>query len=322
MTAALANTFVPIFAGLLLGYLAGLWKFADNQNVRTLITFVMSIALPCSLFSTVGQLSRPAVLQLGGVAAVLDVTYVAFFLVVYFWATRWEKLSPAGSAVLALTLSFPNLAAVGYPLLEAMHGPTSGDAVAAGLTIGSITVSPVTLAVLENSTGNPGKRAAGRSVVRFVRSILKALKKPVVWAPVLGIVFALFSIRLAKYLELSLATMGGATTGAALFLTGLVVSAQAFRLDRAVILSVLGKNIVQPAFCLLVATAIGMKAHQRDYVVLLSAVPCGFFGVVFGKNFPNAVPQVANASLIASYIAGLFTMSGWMVLLSHLHPTA
>jgi malonate transporter and related proteins len=319
MIIALANTFVPIFAGLLLGYLAGLWKFVDNQNVRTLITFVMSVALPCSLFSTVGELSRPALEQQGEVAAVLGITYVAFFLVVYFWAARWERLSPSGSAVLALTLSFPNMAGVGYPLLEAMHGPGRGVAAAVGLTIGSITVAPVTLAVLEHSTGNPGNRAAGRS---GGRSIVKTLKKPVVWAPVLGIVFALFSIHLATYLELSLDTMGSATTGAALFLTGLVVSAQAFRLDRAVILSVLGKNIVQPAFCLLLATAIGMEPHQRDYVVLLSAVPCGFFGVVFGKNFPNAVPPVANGSLIASYIAGLFTMIGWMVLLSHLHPTA
>jgi malonate transporter and related proteins len=319
MILTLANTFVPILAGLLLGYLAGLWKFVDNQNVRTLITFVMSVALPCSLFSTIGQLSRPTVQQQGEVAAVLGVTYSAVFLVVYFWAARWERLPPAGSAVLALTLSFPNLAAVGYPLLEAMHGPSGDVAAATGVAIGSITVSPVTLAVLENSTDNAKNLAAGRSVVR---SIVKALKKPVVWAPVLGIVFALSSIRLAKYLELSLATMGSATTGTALFLTGLVVSAQAFRLNHAVILSVLGKNIVQPAFSLLLATAIGMEPHQRDYVVLLSAVPCGFFGIVFGKNFPNTVPQVANASLIASYIAGLFTMSGWMVLLGHLHPNA
>jgi len=319
MILALANTFVPIFAGLLLGYLAGLWRFVDNQNVRTLITFVMSVALPCSLFSTIGHLSRPAIQQQGEVAAVLGITYAAVFLVVYFWAARWEKLSPAGSAVLALTLSFPNLAAVGFPLLRAIHGPSSDVAVAAGVAIGSITISPVALAVLENSTGSLGNRAASKSVVR---PIVKALKKPVVWAPVLGIVFALCSIHLAKYCELSLARMGSAKSGAALFLTGLVVSAQAFRLNRAVILSVLGKNIVQPAFCLLLATAIGMEPHQRDYVVLLSAVPCGFFGVVFGKNFPNAVPQVANASLIASYIAGLFTMSGWMVLLSHLHPTA
>jgi predicted permease len=91
--------------------------------------------------------------------------------------------------------------------------------------------------------------------------------------------------------------MGSATTGGALFLTGLVVSAHPFRLDRVVILSVLGKNIIQPAFCLLFATAIRMDPYQRDYVVLLSAIPCGFFGVVFGKDFPNAVSHYEIATL-------------------------
>jgi hypothetical protein len=42
MTKVLADALVPIFAGLLLGYFAGLWRRMDNQNVRTLITFVMS----------------------------------------------------------------------------------------------------------------------------------------------------------------------------------------------------------------------------------------------------------------------------------------
>src|ERR1700693_2834894 len=109
MIVVLADTFVPIFVGLLLGYVAGLWKFVDNQNVRTLITFVMSVALPCSLFGTIGQLSRAAVEQQGEVVAVLGITYVAVFLVVYFWAARWERFSPAQSAVLALTLSYPNV---------------------------------------------------------------------------------------------------------------------------------------------------------------------------------------------------------------------
>jgi predicted permease len=123
-------------------------------------------------FGTSGQLSRAAVEQQGEVVAVLGITYVAVFLVVYFWAARWERFSPAQSAVLALMLSHPNVAAVGYPLL---HGPASGVAVAARLTIGSITVVPVTLAVLENNTGNrnPNLRAGGRSIVH---SIVNALK--------------------------------------------------------------------------------------------------------------------------------------------------
>jgi D-isomer specific 2-hydroxyacid dehydrogenase, NAD binding domain len=194
--------------------------------------------------------------------------------------------------VLALTLSYPNVAAVGYPLL---HGPASGVADAAGLTIGSITVVPVTLAILENRTGNrnPNARAGDGSVVH---SIVKALEKAVVWAPVLGIVFALFSIYLAKRLELSLATMGSATTGGALFLTGLVVSAQAFRLDRVVILSVLGKNIIQPAFCLLLATAIGMEPHQRDYVDTKFAALRGI--IVSGTGSGSEPPAELTWALI------------------------
>jgi malonate transporter and related proteins len=312
MISLLANTFSPIFAGLLLGYLAGLRKFVDNQNVKTLITFVMSVALPCALFSTISRLPRPALQQQSKIAIVLAVTYIVFYLVAYFGLARWIKLTRGESAVLALTLGFPNVTAVGFPLLEAVHGSSGNVATAIGVAIGAITISPATLAILEYSTTNPSKRTAGRSAAH---SIVQAVKKPVVWAPVLGIIFALFSIPTAKFLELSLTTMGKATAGAALFLTGLVVSAQAFRIDRAVILSVLIKNIVQPTFCLLLAIAVRMPHHQREYVVLLSAIPCGFFGVVFGKNILNTVPQIASASLIASYIAGLVTMPGWMLIM-------
>jgi malonate transporter and related proteins len=315
MIAALTNALVPIFAGLLLGYLAGRWKFVDNQNVRTLIIFVMSMALPCSLFSSVDHLTPTVLGQQGNLALVITITYLVIFVLVYFCGIRWAKLTPGGSAVLALTLAFPNLAAVGFPLLETTHGPTSDVAVAVGLAIGAITVSPITLAILENSAG---QRTGTTSKYLVVQSLTKAFRKSVVWAPLLGILFACFSINLPKPLDLSLRTMGSATTGSALFLTGLVVSAQPFKLDRAVLLSVLAKNIIQPAFCLLLAMAISMSPQQRDFAVLISAIPGGFFGVVFGKSFPDAVPEVASASLICTYLAGLFTMAGWMVLLSHL----
>jgi predicted permease len=317
MIAALVNAFVPIFAGLLIGYLAGRLKFVDNQNVRTLIIFVMRFALPSSLFLSVDRLSAPALEEQAKVGLVLAITYLVTFFGVYWWSVRWIRLTPGGSAVLALTLSFPNLAAVGLPLLGAMRGPASMVAVAAA--IGAMTVSPITLAVLENSTEN---KNAGTAWTRLSQSVVKAFRPAVVWAPLLGIVVASLSINLPKSVYSSLHTLGSATTGSALFLTGLVVSAQAFKLTRAVLLSVLGKTILQPALCLLVATIIGLAPQQRDTVVLISAIPSGFFGIVFGKNFPNAVTPVASASLIGTYIAGIFTMAGWMVLLNHLQSGA
>ena len=60
MTKVLADALVPIFAGLLLGYIAGLNGAMDNENVETLITFVMSFAIPCSLFLAIAGTPREA----------------------------------------------------------------------------------------------------------------------------------------------------------------------------------------------------------------------------------------------------------------------
>jgi len=103
----------------------------------------------------------------------------------------------------------------------------------------------------------------------------------------------------------------------ALFLTGLVVSAQRFRFTGAMVGAVVAKNIAQPALCLGIAMLVHLPMEAMRYVVLICAIPCGFFGIVFGKGF-GAPPEVAGSSLIASYVVGVFTLAGWMVLLSRL----
>jgi len=58
MIQVLANSLVPIFVGLLFGYAAGLRKVVDNKDVRSLISFLMTFALPCSLFVTIARTPR------------------------------------------------------------------------------------------------------------------------------------------------------------------------------------------------------------------------------------------------------------------------
>ncbi len=138
------------------------------------------------------------------------------------------------------------------------------------------------------------------------------------WAPVLGFVIASIKFHMPIYLEQSLTILGAATEGTALFVTGLIVSAQRFNLDRGVAWAVLGKNVLQPALCFAVGLLMGMPLEQTRYVVLLTAIPCGFFGVLFGEGF-DATPAVASSSLIASTVLGIFTLTGCVVLLNHLH---
>lgn len=315
MIQVLANALVPIFVGLLFGYAAGQRKIVDNKNVRSLVSFLMTFALPCSLFVIIARTPRQLLWDQAKPAVVLATVYVAVFVATYYASRNLGKDSPANSSVLALTLGFPNLAGVGFPLLLAVYGPQASVTVAVGLAVGAITITPVTLAILESGTST-GRTLSPAARIRV--SLWRALQRPVFWAPVLGVVAAVIELHMPTYLDKSLTILGDATEGTALFVTGLIASAQRFNLNWGVGWSVLGKNVIQPALCLAVALMLGMPLEQTRYVVLLGALPSGFFGILFGEGF-DANPEVASASLIASTVLGIFTLAGWIILLSHLH---
>ena len=122
MIKVLGDALAPIFAGLLLGYFAGPWRRMDNQNVRTMITFVMSFAVPCSMFLTIARTPRAELREQGGAALVLTIVYVVLYALTFVWARSQEKLGASESSVLALRVSFPNSAAVGLALLASVFG--------------------------------------------------------------------------------------------------------------------------------------------------------------------------------------------------------
>jgi malonate transporter len=111
--------------------------------------------------------------------------------------------------------------------------------------------------------------------------------------------------------------MGSAADGSALVLTGLVVSAQRFEIGGSALVAVILKNVLQPAVAPGIAMLIHLSIDQTRYVTLISAIPCGFFGVVFGKDF-GSNPKIASSGLIASYLIGIGTLAAWIVIVDHL----
>jgi malonate transporter len=314
MIKILADALVPIFAGLLLGYIAGLRGGLDNQNVRNLIVFVMSFAVPCSLFLSIAQTPRAALREQAGAALVLLIVYAVLYAVSFFWARSSQKLDNSKSADLALTVSFPNSAAVGLALLVSVYGSQSVATVAMSIALGSITISAITLAILDAERGPSGD---GLSVRHFALSLLNSLKKPIVWAPVAGLVFSCAGLQIPTYASRSLAMIGSAASGSALVLTGLVVSAQKFDLGSNTFVAVFLKNLLQPGLALGIAMLFHLSLPQTRYVTLLSAIPCGFFGIVFGKGY-DVNPKLASSGLIESYVLGVVTLAAWIVILNHI----
>jgi predicted permease len=314
MTKVLADALVPIFAGLLLGYIAGLRGSLDNQNVRTLVTLVMSFAIPSALFLAIASTPRTALREQGAAGLALTIVYAVVYAIGLFWTHSRENLSPSDSSVVALTLGFPNSAAVGLPLLVSVFGPQSTVTVATSLAIGSITVSPITLAILEAGRNRSG---GGLALRTLGLSLLRSFKKPIVWAPLLGLAFSCAGLNLPSFISRTFAVMGSAADGSALVLTGLVVSAQKFEIGSDVLIAVFLKNVLQPVIALGIAMLIHLPVEPMRYVVLISAMPCGFFGVVFGKSFGSS-PKLASSGLIASYGIGVVTLAAWIVIVNHL----
>jgi len=300
--------------GLLLGYAAGLRNVVDKNDLRTLITFVTSFAAPCALFTTIARASLPLVRDQGKVVLVLAAVYLAIYALMYFSARQFGKLTAADSSVLSLTLAFPNAPAIGVPLIPAVYGNGSAVSVAIAIAVGAATISPITLAILASNTRDQDRPSA---LVRLRVSLWDAIRTPVVWVPILSVLVVAVNLVVPGYVDKSLTIFGTAIAGTALFLSGLLVSAQRFNLSWSVGWSVFGKTLLQPALCLGVARVVGLPLEQTRNVVLITAIPCGFFGVVFGKRF-HATPAVAGSSLTASTVAGIFTLPGWIVLLSHL----
>ena len=318
MTKVLGDALVPIFAGLLLGYFAGLWRRMDNQNVRTLITFVMSFAIPCSLFLAIASTPRTALREQAAAGLVLAIVYAVLYAVSFVWTRFRENLNASDSSVVALTLGFPNSAAVGLPLLASVFGSRATVTVATSLAIGSITVSPITLAILERSRrGSAGLSGNSSALRQITLSLIHSCKRPIVWAPLLGLAFSCADLTLPSFIHRSLAVMGSAADGSALVLTGLVVSAQKFEIRGNTLITVLLKNALQPAIALGICMLIHLNIEQTRYVTLISAMPCGFFGVVFGRDF-DSNPKLASSGLIASYLVGVGSLAAWIVIVNHI----
>ncbi len=100
---------------------------------------------------------------------------------VFIYAITWIlqrqifHLQPNEAAIQSLTVSFSNNVAVGLPLLLSMFGPEGTVAVAAGIGVGSIVISPVTLVVLESGT----EKAQSMPVrTRLLYAVLQSCKRP------------------------------------------------------------------------------------------------------------------------------------------------
>ena len=274
---------VPVFFVLLLGFLAGKARIVDNGHVEGLNVLVMDFALPASLFAATASAPRDRITDQIPILLVFGLTMLIVYLAWYWFERSFFAVTRSDAAVQALTVGFPNLAGVGLPILSTVLGPAGVVPVAVALATGSILVSPLTLVIAEMSASKAARTGAPAS--RVLTAIRRALVKPVVWAPGLGVVLSLSDLNLDPLAHACLVLIGNAAAGVALFLTGLVLSAQSLRLGWRVVAATGAADILRPLLAAAIVYGFHLAPDVARTTILLATLPSGFFGILFAVDY-------------------------------------
>ena len=272
----LLNALVPIFAVMGLGYFAG-WirDYVDNRDVAELNALVMDFALAGIALRCDGD-NLPVRSCFRNGRSFCDVS----------------RLLPAPLCGLLRHAAPPLSSTVGRRgnpslddrLSKQRSGRTAADrcrvavrgnivSVALSIAVGSIFLSPLTLGILEaNKAAASGSKGAGAIVLAIGRSF----RKPVVLEPIIGVIFSLCGIPLASAIVHSLQLIGQAAGGAALFVTGVILSAQSVLFSRNVISGAILKNVVHPLIGYALILVLPMSSETARAAVLLLTLPVGF----------------------------------------------
>lgn len=311
MFVLIITALLPVYVGLALGYFAGKRKLVDNQNVSSLNVLLMQFALPLTLFVSIARTPHDVIVQNGRLALVIALGLLIVYIPLLIVQRRAYKLEIGTAAVQTLTTAFPNFASIGLPLLMPFWGAQAGLPVAICIAVGSVTISPLTLAFLDMHTAaakSNGTGASASAVQKFLVALWHSVQKPIFVGPMLGLIVALCNLHVPQIISVALLPMTAATAGIGLFLTGLMLSAQPIRIESNVILGTVLKNLIQPAIVWVLAVLIGLSPTVKAEAILLTAIPAGFFGLVFGAS-ASVRPAVSGATLVVSSVFGILTLS-------------
>ncbi|WP_207477190.1 AEC family transporter [Arenibaculum pallidiluteum] len=278
---AIAAVMAPVFIVAALGF--G-WTRARLPFDRAFVTtFVVNVATPCLVFSTLTRLRAEA----------SDVTALAL-------AAATAVLLAGGSGALAMlalrlplrpyvpAFAFPNAGNMGIPICLFAFGETG---------IGYAVVFFTVLAVFQFTLGPA--IAAGRADLR------QLLSTPLVPVVIVALAVRATGLPLPAWLTNTTGLLGNCAVP--LMLVSLGVALAGLRLKgtvRALALSAL-RLATGAAAGWAAATAFGLEGTMRSVVILQSAMPVAVFNYLWAAKFDNAPEDVASMVIASTVLAML-----------------
>jgi hypothetical protein len=166
--------------------------------------------------------------------------------------------------------------------------------------------------------GEEGEHSASSSrssASVFAAKLAETLKEPIVWAPVLAFIIVLSGFHFPQLIVRSLALLGHASGGVALFACGIVLASGKIKVNRSVLFLVFLKNILEPALVLGGLRWIGYGNPIVSEAVLTTAIPTMPIVIMFALQYRTAEAEAASAVFL-SVMSSIVTM-GVFIAVTH-----
>jgi malonate transporter and related proteins len=312
-----------------LGFVAAWRHDFGSRDASVLNRMVLQYAVPLALFAGTVMTSRAALSRDIPLVITLCVAIIGFYCVVFLFSRLVLHMQVSSSALAALTASAPAVPFVGPAVLGDLFGGLSAIPIAIASLVINLTVVPITILLLAfDSTGRDSQNKssvlqAGTDssstpesyVSVFTGKLAETVKEPIVWAPVLAFVIVLSSLRIPQLIVHSLALLGHASGGVALFACGIVLASGKIKVNRYVLSFVFLKNIIQPALVLGGLRWLGYGNPVVNEAVLTTAIPAMPIVLMLALQYRVAQEEAAS-SVFLSVMGSIVTM-GVFIALTH-----
>jgi len=307
MTLTALTVLLPVFFVLGLGYFAGHAKKFDADQVAGLNELVLDYAFPAMMFVATVKTPRDELLSEGSYALALLVAFVGLFLAMVLVSTQLLRHSLGEATLQANLASFPSVGFFGPPIFQGLFGPSSLVSIAFASTLSAVTIIPLTLVLLEihhqRTTRGEGQRVSSL----IVQSLANTLKKPMVWAPLIGVALVLAGARVPPLIDNMLMLIGSSTSGASIFLAGLIIAAYEIRLNGEVIANALVKMVAQPLLMVLLVAALKVGSPLAGEGIVICAIPTAVFAPLLAPRY-RIYEVESSSTLMATALLMIVTL--------------
>ncbi|WP_180126426.1 AEC family transporter [Rhodoferax sp. BLA1] len=307
MTSILSIT-GPIYLAIALGYVCTRFGWFSRADMRVFGQFVIRLALPGLLFSTVATRE---------ITDILNVSYLLAYLVgtlfVITLGLAWGKrqhLPSTDNVMAAMGMSCSNSSFIGYPILLLTLAPVAAVALALNMMVENLVVIPLLLVLAER-----GRHQGGNGWQMLQRTAWQLVKNPLIVALALGLTVALMRWQLPEPLSRSINLFATASAGLSLFVIGGTLFGLPLKgMGRQIAPIVVAKLLLHPlavALATLALPLIGLPAlapHLQLAAVMLAAMPMMSIYPVLAQSYGKE--NLGAAALLATTVISFFTLSG------------